>query len=250
MGNGATMSSSVSVCMATYNGERFVEPQIMSILSQLGDDDELIVVDDGSTDATVSIVTGLHDGRIRLHEQRNAGPVRAFEHAIGMARGSLIMLADQDDVWPPHRRRHLVSALDHSHVAAGALSTFGSLTGTVISFNSTSPNSVASFGALVAGRAPFYGCAMAFDRDVSAIALPFPSWIEAHDHWIAVCGLTLGRPRLLAEVVTLRRIHDANLSTRIRRPMRAALRTRVVMVRMALVALWRRFKFAGSAAPG
>ena len=51
----------ISVCMATYNGERYLLPQLESILSQLGPDDELIVSDDGSPDATLSINKGRSD---------------------------------------------------------------------------------------------------------------------------------------------------------------------------------------------
>ena len=56
----------VSVCMATYNGERFIKEQIDSILSQLGTTDELVISDDGSTDSTLAIIESYHDSRIRL----------------------------------------------------------------------------------------------------------------------------------------------------------------------------------------
>ena len=46
---------SVSVCMATYNGEEFISQQIKSIINQLNNDDELIISDDGSTDGTLKI---------------------------------------------------------------------------------------------------------------------------------------------------------------------------------------------------
>jgi glycosyltransferase involved in cell wall biosynthesis len=51
--NLANFSSSVSVCLATFNGEKFIQEQVNSILAQLGDADELIISDNGSTDATL-----------------------------------------------------------------------------------------------------------------------------------------------------------------------------------------------------
>lgn len=56
----------ISVCMATYNGERYIKEQIDSILCQLSEDDELIVSDDHSTDSTCVIIKSYNDNRIKL----------------------------------------------------------------------------------------------------------------------------------------------------------------------------------------
>lgn len=67
----------VSVCMATFNGAEYVESQIKSMSSQLAEVDEIIIVDDASTDGTPEIVTGLEDLRIRLFRNpTNIGYVR------------------------------------------------------------------------------------------------------------------------------------------------------------------------------
>lgn len=58
----------ISVCMATYNGARFVGAQLKSILDQLGSNDEVIVVDDHSTDETVAVIDQFKDSRIKLIE--------------------------------------------------------------------------------------------------------------------------------------------------------------------------------------
>jgi glycosyltransferase involved in cell wall biosynthesis len=64
----------ISVCMATYNGSRFISAQILSILDHLGESDELAVVDHSLTDNTVEIVESLHDHRIRVFRNaRNLG---------------------------------------------------------------------------------------------------------------------------------------------------------------------------------
>ena len=56
----------ISVCIATYNGERFISQQLSSILSQLGDDDEVVISDDQSTDRTLEIIAGLNDPRVKV----------------------------------------------------------------------------------------------------------------------------------------------------------------------------------------
>lgn len=83
--------------MATYNGEKYVRQQLMSILVQLSPVDEVIVSDDGSTDRTIEIITQLADERVKLkRNQGHPGPVGNFEHAIRQAKNGLILLADQD----------------------------------------------------------------------------------------------------------------------------------------------------------
>ena len=82
---------SVSVCMATYNGEQFIEQQLVSILSQIDKRDEVILVDDASTDRTLKLVKDLADDRIKIVAlENNVGHVKAFEIAISSASKEII----------------------------------------------------------------------------------------------------------------------------------------------------------------
>ena len=58
----------ISVCMATYNGQKYIKEQIDSILCQLSEDDELVVSDDHSSDKTVDIISSYNDDRIKIYE--------------------------------------------------------------------------------------------------------------------------------------------------------------------------------------
>lgn len=90
----------VSVCMATYNREKFIKEQLDSILCQLGDNDELIISDDNSTDKTVEIINSYYDNRIKIYKnQLFNSPIFNFENAIKYATGDIIVRADQDDIW-------------------------------------------------------------------------------------------------------------------------------------------------------
>lgn len=108
----------VSVVMATYNGERFLREQMDSILAQTYPISEIIVQDDGSTDATLDIIKdyAAQHKNIRLFQnEHNLGYNLNFETAAKRATGDLIAIADQDDVWFPEKIERLVGGIgDHS----------------------------------------------------------------------------------------------------------------------------------------
>lgn len=107
MNSDSRTEAMISVAMCTYNGERFLAPQLASILRQTRLPDELVVCDDRSTDTTVDLLRTFASAapfpvRVVLNE-RNLGSTRNFEQAIAACRGSLIALSDQDDVWHAQR---------------------------------------------------------------------------------------------------------------------------------------------------
>ena len=105
----------ITVCIATYNGEKYIGEQLASILSQLSSDDEVVVSDDGSTDNTLGVVRGFADNRIRIVDgpHRNS-PTLNFENALRHAKGDFIFLADQDDVWVRDKVKVCMNALKKS----------------------------------------------------------------------------------------------------------------------------------------
>ena len=115
----------VSCILPVYNGERYVEQAIRSVLAQSFQDFELIVVDDGSTDRTPQIITQLacQDRRLKGLRQSNAGIVAALNAGCRLANGRYIARMDADDVCLPHRFAVQVAHLDRSPkcVIAGGL---------------------------------------------------------------------------------------------------------------------------------
>ncbi|MDX9952954.1 MAG: glycosyltransferase family A protein [Anaerolineae bacterium] len=96
----------ISVIMATYNRESYIQGALESILRQNYAPMEIIVIDDGSTDRTPEIVAGLIEQRaapIRYVRQENQGQPSAFNHALRLARGEIIAFLDDDDLWPADR---------------------------------------------------------------------------------------------------------------------------------------------------
>ena len=103
----------VSVVIPAYNAERFLAKTLQSVLAQTYRHLEVLVVDDGSQDATPAIVTQMaqRDTRLRLLSQPNRGVAAARNMAIGQARGDLIAPIDADDLWLANHLSQLVECL-------------------------------------------------------------------------------------------------------------------------------------------
>ncbi len=104
--------------MPVWNGEPFVREAVHSVIKQSFSDWELIVVDDGSTDATPSLVAAFGDPRIRLHRLDHAGIVVALNHGLAHAQAKWIARLDADDISLPHRLERQWSAV---HAAGDAV---------------------------------------------------------------------------------------------------------------------------------
>jgi glycosyl transferase family 2 len=103
----------VTVLMGVYNNELFVREAIDSILAQSCRDFELLVVDDGSTDATAAILASYDDRRLRvLRNERNVGLTRSLNRGLRVARGALIARQDADDMSSPERLARQVAFLE------------------------------------------------------------------------------------------------------------------------------------------
>lgn len=115
-------SPKVTVLMPVYNGEKYLEKAIESILNQTFRDFEFIIVDDGSTDSTSSIIACYQqkDARIRIYNQENRGLVASLNVGCQLSRGKYIARMDADDVSLPERLAKQVAYLD-AHPEVGVL---------------------------------------------------------------------------------------------------------------------------------
>lgn len=95
------MTPKITVVIPLYNKEQYIAQAIQSVLDQTYRNFELIVVDDGSTDKSQSIVSGITDSRIRLLTQPNSGVSVARNSGIKNAKGEIIAFLDADDQWEP-----------------------------------------------------------------------------------------------------------------------------------------------------
>lgn len=97
------MTTKISIAMATYNGEKYLQEQLDSFVTQTCQPDELVVCDDGSTDATLEILEVFRQHvsfTVRIYRNEiNFGHIKNFEKALSFCTGDIIFLSDQDDVW-------------------------------------------------------------------------------------------------------------------------------------------------------
>lgn len=214
----------VSVCMATYNGAKFLGEQLDSILCELEAQDELIIVDDRSTDGTDEIARkySSSDPRIRFFPNpRNEGVRRTFARAISIARNEIIFLSDQDDLWRPGKIRSALSFFGEGENVVAVL------TNAIVRFEGEVEKEKLFFSesyrprfGLVSQfvRNDFIGCCMCFRRRILEIALPFPSWISMHDWWLGSVAISYGEVRYDGRPGIIYRRHGNNASPGRRRP--------------------------------
>jgi len=118
----------VSVVVPTFDGARFLPAMLAAVLGQTRRDLELIVVDDGSTDATPAILAeaARRDPRVRAVRQPRGGHTRATTHGLALARGDLYAHCDHDDVWEPTRLERGIDYLD-AHPEVGVVGTWATV---------------------------------------------------------------------------------------------------------------------------
>ena len=204
-----------SVCMAVYNGSQYIHEQIASILPQMGLEDEIVVVDDASKDASVAILDGFQDRRIRVFRQtENQGVVRSFERALRESSGEIIFLADQDDIWHPDKIEEIVKTFN-SDPRVTLVQSNGELIdsgGRSLSkqLNANDRFRPGVLSNLIQNR--YQGAALAFRREVLDAALPFPVGIPMHDSWIGLVNAIVGRAAYLPDRLVLYRRHGNNIT--------------------------------------
>ena len=176
----------ISVCIATFNGEKYIREQLTSILLQLSDDDEIIISDDLSTDHTLDIINELHDKRIRvLHHSKGKYrysfdyTTHNIENAINHSQGDVIFLADQDDVWLPNKIEVMMPYLEqYDLVLSDCTVVDENLRIQHLSYFDLVSSKQGIFRNLM--KNAYLGCCMAFKRKLLKYALPFPSSMVAH----------------------------------------------------------------------
>lgn len=200
-----------SVCIATYNGARWLRAQIDSILPQLKPGDELLVSDDGSTDETLQILKS-YGVRLRIvGTTRIGGVVPNFERVLSAASGDIVVLADQDDVWLDGRLNLIRAQLDkvtlimtNGKVVDADLKPTGQDVYQLVNFHNGFLRTFAS--------TKYVGCCMAFRRELLQVALPFPAHIQWHDWYLALIGELLFKVSHTQQTTILFRRHENNAS--------------------------------------
>lgn len=216
------MSELVSVVMATYNGEKYIDQQIESILQQTYKNFELVVVDDASTDNTIFHLQAFaaKDQRVKIYRNScNLGVVKTFERGLNLSIGKFIALSDQDDIFAVQKLEKQVKALKSAPRCDLVVSDLR----LIRSDDSEISSSMWCYQELkVKSGKPFCqllyanfatGCATMFTRRLLAKALPFPPDCFIHDWWLSVAAASSwgGGIVLIPEPLTSYRQHASNV---------------------------------------
>jgi len=232
--------------MAVFNGARYLEEQLQTILGQLGPDDEVIIVDDCSRDGSIELIRNMKDRRmIVLENQSNVGPTASFERAICMAKGNYILLSDQDDIWKANKvnaiceifesTNSVLVVSDASVIDANRNLLFESL----YSLRGSRPGFWRNLY-----RNGFVGCCMAIRCDIKSFVLPFPPNVGMHDEWIGLCASLAGQVSFIGDKLIEYRRHGANASQLKHGSVTSMVRKRlnllfVVLRRLPSILAWR-----------
>lgn len=212
----------ISVALATYNGEKYVEKQVRSILDQTIPPDEIIISDDNSQDRTLKIIEKLGDPRIKLIKNNdNIGYTQNFKQAISSTKGDWIFLADQDDIWLPNKVEKMMTVIK-SNKCDLLCSNFSLIdkNGEEISktenffINSYVRKAKAgvnkvTFSRVVLGNV-LQGCTYCFSKEVGNKFLEINNSDVIHDWQLMLIASYMGNVLFYNEPLIKYRLHDAN----------------------------------------
>ena len=211
----------ISVCIATYNGEKHIKEQIDSILCQLGENDEIIISDDGSTDSSIEIIKGFNDKRIILLQHKSdvsfkKYPFRKvsknFENAINHATGDLIFLADQDDIWMadkvPTVKKKMGNSLLLLHDCVVIDEQGIELNSSYFDLNRSKQGIINN---LI--NCSFLGCCIVIRKELLKKALPLPKNSVPHDLWFGLISTWMKKTIVIDNKLLLYRRHKNNFSS-------------------------------------
>ena len=214
----------ISVCIATYNGEKFIREQLDSILSQIGNEDEIIISDDGSTDDTQNIILSFGDPRIKIVGHKSLSTVknqpaiyrvtRNFENALLNTSGDIIFLSDQDDLWEETKVQEILKIFE--------IKKTNLVIHDALLINEQNEIIGDSYFQLLNSRPglaknifknSYLGCCMVFEKDVLKSAFPFPENLIAHDIWLGLIAESAGKVLFTDRKLIRYRRHDSTVTT-------------------------------------
>tara|TARA_R110002124_G_scaffold85141_8_gene221059 strand:+ start:71 stop:1036 length:966 start_codon:yes stop_codon:yes gene_type:complete len=209
--NKKSNSPLVSIAMCVYNGARYLEAQLESILCQTYSNIELVVIDDCSTDNSYEILNQFatkHSNITLQRNQVNIGYVKNFEKALKACQGEFIALSDQDDIWCSHKIQKQMDAIG-SNILVYHDSQFMNEDGSKISkrmsniinmVEGENPNKLLLFNSIS-------GHSCLFHKNLLYYILPLES-DYFHDHWLGYVAMNVGSVSYLPEILVQYRQHE------------------------------------------
>jgi glycosyltransferase involved in cell wall biosynthesis len=235
----------ISIAMAAFNGEKYIQEQLDSILCQTHVDFELIVIDDCSTDTTWAILQEYKTKDARVHcyaNNYNIGFKKNFEKTIALCKGEYIALADQDDIWTSDHLEVLYNSIkDNTLICSNSefIDSESKKTGNKFrnNFNiqKTAKYNSKEYFYLMILRNFVQGCTVLFKKSALLDAFPIPDEFVYHDQWIGLFASFFGKIIYLNHVTVYYRIHENNSSKTQRIPQRNLRRKNYFLLRYNII---------------
>lgn len=220
---------STEILMATYNGEKYLESQLYSIISQTHKDWTLLVHDDGSTDRTIDILRTFQkrDSRIVFLEDniKCGGPGANFLHLLHRSSGEYVMFCDQDDIWFESKLQLLYENIKNQQGGCAVYCNAYSYDGVkIIGDNVTSFKRKGLKDSLFLNGG-VQGCSLMFNKALKNDIGIYPEFIWMHDHFITIFALTFGKIIYVDASLMLYRQHANNVTGNMNVTMRQRLKS-------------------------
>ncbi len=212
------MKPEFTIALATYNGEKYLEELLESLLALEGPSFEIVIRDDLSKDSTPNILTKYTQENpeiIRLiRSDKNLGFKKNFEELLKHTRGRYIALADQDDRWFPNKLERLSEVFEEStvsliHSNAQLIGSSGEEVGKTLS-EEMNKEKLLPWKAYIMGNNNLTGCTVSFRRELLEKVLPIPEMCEYHDCWLGAVASRFGGIAYVGECLIEYRLHNEN----------------------------------------
>jgi glycosyltransferase involved in cell wall biosynthesis len=216
----------VSAVLTVYNGERYLCEALDAVLSQTSPPDEVVVVDDGSTDGTARLLEG-YGSAIRVVQQPNAGHPAGFNRGFREARCEYLARCDADDIWSPHKlecQRAALEAHPEVDICFAAARTFGRIEQPFSSHPGSGILASAALASRLYRRNMVCSSSVVIRRATFERLGPFcePLITEDYEYWMRALkagAVFFYEPRTLVSY----RLHDSNVTNKRLRSYRSLL---------------------------
>jgi glycosyltransferase involved in cell wall biosynthesis len=223
----------IQILMATYNGEKYIQQQLDSLLAQTNQDWELLIRDDNSTDSTQNIIAKFqakHPGKVSIirdhpdgQPNKQLGPAQNFGRLLEQSSAPYVMFADQDDVWHPDkilRSLKKIKSLEKIDDPKKPLLVYSDFALSDSQNNILAESANRAWNLRLANNGirrllieePVYGMTMLFNRSLVKKVLHIPATASMHDSWVTKVAALTGKVGYIDRSLADHRLHETNVT--------------------------------------
>lgn len=222
-----------SVLLISFNGIRYIEKQIISILQNIDFEDELIISDDGSTDGTIELIEEYKEKypNIMLVKGPHKGIAANLSNAFSYSTGEIVLFSDQDDEWLQGKVKAIKDTFERSKVDVIMHDGYicNENNDVIESDNTIFIKRKARHGVFPnIIKSTYYGCCMAFRRSFLQKYMPLPDNLLAYDQFLGLCAERIHSVMFIDKPYIKHRYHNANQSNR--QPLYKQIKYRFVII--------------------